>query len=665
MGAAADALENLTGVRVEKATSPPPKYNIDPGDTGSAASALRNVLGIEHPASFAERFDATRDRPLEQMAPGQAAPQKVDNFGQILTGFENQQLAASQRTAPNPENYKKLVSSDVHENDAGEAMYVDPVTGKLEKTDSNKHAMLRDPSDNRLKIYERSPSTDEGVLSSAGRMLGTGLASGAPTSRTFQAVNAARPAEDVIAASGRLSQSGSEVKVPRVVSTDSVPIQEIGSVASNIPLAGTPLINASKKTISQLGSKATEVAEGFGSKPSVEEAGSTAKQSIGDWITKGSSDTAKKLYDKVDSLVDPNIKTPLTKTSQLVDKINAQRDAAKIGPSKAGELVRDAIETPEGLTYQGVKTLRTSIGEKLKSGILPDGISHAELERVYGSLSDDLGKAVQQSGSKAASDAFERANNYYKLASDRRKSLVKVIGSDAGASGETVFNRLQSMAGSTSTADISKLAQARKVMGSNDWNEVASTVVTRLGRDADGNFSPQRYLTDYNKISAAGKNLLFKSGGKGDYAQHLDDIATISSRFKELQKFANPSGASRSVVGSLMAGGAWHAGSLLMAGAVAESLTMLSSVVGGRVVSSILATPAGASSIAKWSRANLLLAQTPTPARLAAFAGASKNLLATSGVKDVSVNDFLKALQSPSVSRADDQKQEVPRPPGQ
>lgn len=664
MGSAADAIVNLTGVKPTGESKAESTYNIPTDDNSPAASAMRNMLGIAKPASFDERFDAARDRPLEQMKPGEAPPQKVDNFGQILTGFENQQLAASQRTAPDPSNYKKLVSSDVYENDAGEALYMDPVTQKLSKTDSNKHVMLRDPSDNRLKVYARSPETDEGVLSSAGRMLGTGLASGAPTSRTFQAINAAKPSEDVISAASRLSQSGSEVKVPRVVSTDSVPVQEIGSVAANVPLAGTPLINASKATIGQLGAKATETAGGFGSRASVAEAGDTAKHSIKDWITTGSSDTAEKLYNKVDDLVDHSIKTPLTKTAGLVDTINAERDAAKLGASKAGDQVKSAIEDPEGLTYQGVKKLRTTIGEQLNGGVLPEGTSQAELKRVYGALTDDLGNAVKQSGSKAASDAFSRANTYYKLASDRRESLVKIIGGEANASGETVFSRLQSMAGSTSRADISKLGQARKVMGSDDWNEVASTVVSHLGRDVDGNFSPQRYLTDYNKLSPAGKNLLFKSGGKGEYAQHLEDIATISSRFKELQKFANPSGTSRSVVGSLMAGGAWHAGSLLMAGAVAEPLTMLSSVVGGRVVSSILASPAGASSVAKWSRANLLLAQTPTPARLVAFTGATKNLIATAGVKGVSVNDFLKALQSPSVSRADD-KQEVPRVPGQ
>lgn len=663
MGMAADALEDLTNVKVNKPKANLQKYEIEPDATNPAATALRDIQGIDQPATFAERFAPAQDKPLEQVSRGEKA-QKVDNFGRILTDFENQQLAASQRTAPSPSNYKKIVSSDVYENDAGEALYMDPVTGKLEKTDSNKHVILRDPNDNKLKIFARSEGTNEGVLSAAGRMLGTGMATGAPTSRAYQAASAARPSEQVISAADRLSQSGSEVKVPRVVSTDSVPVQEIGSVAANIPLAGTPLVNAAKNTISQLGTKANEIAEGFGSKSSVAEAGDTAKQSIKDWITTGSSQTAEKLYNKVDDLVNPSIKAGLGETAKTIEKIDKEREAAGLAPSKSAASLMEAATRPEGLTYQGVKKLRSSVGEMMNGGILPEGMSQAELKQLYGSLTTDLGNAVKTSGGKAAADAFERANTYYKLASDRRESLVKIVGADANASAETVFNKLQTMAGSSSRADIGKLAQARKAMGSDAWNEVASTLVTKLGRDVDGNFSPQRFLTDYNKISPSGKNLLFKGGGKGDLAQSLDDIATISSRFKELQKFANPSGTSRSVSGFVMAGGAWHGLTQLAAGAFGEPLTMMASVLGGNVVSRILASPAGASSAAKWVRSNFLLAQTPTPARLAAFNRASQNLISTSGAQGVSVSDFMKLLQSPAVSRAEDQNS-VPGPPAQ
>jgi hypothetical protein len=91
-------------------------------------------------------------------------------------------------------------------------------------------------------------------------------------------------------------------------------------------------------------------------------------------------------------------------------------------------------------------------------------------------------------------------------------------------------------------------------------------------------------------------------------------------------------------------------------------LKTLTGLLGGRVVSAALASPAGASSVAKWMRTNFLLAQTPTPARLAAFTTATKNLISTTGSK-ISVDDFLRALQSPSTSRANEQ--EVPGKPSE
>ena len=124
------------------------------------------------------------------------------------------------------------------------------------------------------------------------------------------------------------------------------------------------------------------------------------------------------------------------------------------------------------------------------------------------------------------------------------------------------------MAGTGPRADINKLAQARKVMGADDWNEVASSVVSRLGRDVEGNFSPQRFLTDYGNMSDAGRNLLFKSTNN-PLKTHLDDIAEVSSRFKRLQQFANA---------------VWHpARGVAGASLFFQPLVTLKAVVGARV----------------------------------------------------------------------------------
>lgn len=456
-----------------------------------------------------------------------------------------------------------------------------------------------------------------------------------------------RPGQEVVAAADRLSQSGSPVQVPRAVASDSMPVQQAGVATSNVPVAGTPLVKAAERTIEQVGTKADEVAQGYGSASPVSGAGDTAKASIKDWITGESASNTRKLYDRVDTLIKPDVKTPLDATRTVVAEIAAKRDAAALSSGKATGEVLEAVQRADGLTYEGVKTLRSNIGEMLKGGILPEGVSGSELKKIYGGLSKDLESSVAASGGPKASAAFDRANKYYSLVSDRRESLAKIIGADGNAPAETVFSRIEAMAGSTSRADISKLAQARKAMGADDWNEMASTVVSRLGRDVEGNFTPQRFITAYGKLSDAGKTLLFRSGGKSDLASHLDDIATVSSRFKELQKFANPSGTARNA--------SWTA---MGAGVATAPLTTLTTVLGGRAVAMALAQPASASSIAKLAKSQLALVTNPTPSRIAAYALAARNLISTIGAKDITPQDFLRSLQGgPVPARAQDEQQ--------
>jgi hypothetical protein len=476
---------------------------------------------------------------------------------------------------------------------------------------------------------------------------GIGLAGKAPSPSI--AANPAKvlsPGQEVVTAADRLSQSGAPVQVPRAVATDNMGVQQAAAVSSNVPVAGTPLVKAAERTIDQLGSKVDEVAQGYGNASSVAQTGETAKSAIKDWITGESANNAKKLYGKVDELVNPDVKTPLEATRGTIAEIAAKRDAAALPRGKATDAVLEAVQRADGLTYEGVKALRTNIGEMMKGGILPEGVSGSELKQIYGSLSKDLEASVAASGGPQATAAFERANRYYGLASERRESLAKIVGADGNAPAETVFGRIESMAGSTARADVSKLAQARKAVGSEDWNEVASTIVSRMGRDAEGEFSPQRFVTAYGKLSDAGKQILFKSSEKADLASHLDDIAKVSSRFKELQKFANPSGTARSVVGSGMGTGLWI-----------DPVSTITTVLGGRVVAEALSRPASAASIAKLAKAQEAVVVNPSHSKAAAYGLAARNLISTLSAKGVTPNDFIRAMQGPVAARAEGEQQ--------
>jgi hypothetical protein len=439
----------------------------------------------------------------------------------------------------------------------------------------------------------------------------------------------------VVEAADRLSQTGAPVEISRAATSDRVPVQQLGQVVSNVPYAGAPLVNASGRTLEQLGAKAEEVAGSYGSAGKPADAGEVASKSLTDWITGESQAKADKAYAKVDAAVNPAILTPLDHTLDVISQIAAKQQASHLPPGRAVDIVLPAATAPGGLTYEGIKNLRTNIGGMLKSGILPEGVDGGQLKQIYGALSDDLGVSVAASGPQAQA-AFDRANKYYDLLKDRRSALAKIVGAQGDAAPERVFDRLTAMASSGPRADITKLTQARKAMGADDWNEISSAVVGRLGRDVEGNFSAQRFVSDYNNLSEAGRNLLFKSTDN-PLKTHLDDIATVSSRFKRLQQFANPSGTARGVLGAAGLGGLF-----------VEPLTTLTTMLGTNLTARVLAKPAQAASVAKWSRAKYAVAASPGPATIAAYGLASRNLLSTIGSSNVTPDDFIRQLQQPS-----------------
>lgn len=353
-------------------------------------------------------------------------------------------------------------------------------------------------------------------------------------------------------ATNALAQAAERLGVdfPKVAASDSLITQRTGAALKELPVLGDPIVQASRKANEQMGAALKNVEQGYGSGSALN-AGDIAKTAMEDWITGKSGDVASRLYGNVEALTNPAVTRDLTATRKVVADVLADRqNAALPGSSKAVDAVIDAVQNRGGLNYDGVKTLRTSIGEMLDSSVLPADIRKSELKRIYGALSTDLKDTVHAAGGPDALNAFNKANTINVLVNQRREALAKIIGTQANAAPEQVMDRLIGFAGSNARADFQKLALARKTIGAKGWDEVASSAVAKIGRDADGNFSPDRFLTAYGKLSPAGKQTLFSSTGKGDLAAALEDIATLSRKAKELSSYGNPSGTGRVLGGA-------------------------------------------------------------------------------------------------------------------
>jgi hypothetical protein len=418
-------------------------------------------------------------------------------------------------------------------------------------------------------------SLAHGVLGAGTAGFGVGAAKA-----LFPAVGFAR--STVLDAAKRLG-----VTMPRY--SVGLPITQMaGKIAHSVPGAAAPVEEATKESIEGLGT-AAERAAGSATK---ESAGAAASSGLKDWIGPVSQADIDAKYNAVANSMMPNVKTPLSSTQAIAQQIAQRRQAAGLsGLGGAVDHVTDAIQRGDGLTYAGIKDLRSSIGEMLDSSVLPANMSKAELKQIYGGLSNDLESAAYNSGGQQGVAAHLAANDFAKQTAARREQLVSLLGGPKGdASNEAVFGAIKRAAGSTDAADIALLRQARSVIPPQSWDHVARGYVSTLGRDIDGNFSTSRFLTDYGKISPAAKDELFAQNGQ--LRQNLDDLHTVSQQWKSLGRYANPSGTAGHGAGIGMAlEGARH------------PVEVLATFLGAKGMGKFLASPAGAGASANWVRA--------------------------------------------------------------
>jgi hypothetical protein len=385
----------------------------------------------------------------------------------------------------------------------------------------------------------------------------------------------------LLAAAKRLSQQsgGVDVTMPSFAASTSPLWQKMGVWGASTPVMQLPIEKAAHESIAGLGAAAEQTAAGA-TKLS---AGKAASASLQDWIGNTSKKPVDAAYNRVAQSVNQSTTTPLNSTLNSASQIFQRRQAAGLsGNGGAVDHVMDALMRPGGLTYGGIKDLRSSVREMMDQSILPQGMSGTELKQVYDGLTDDLESAAFNAGGQQGLADHQAAN---KLASDtaaKRAQLTQLLGGpQAGSSDEAVFGALKRAAGKTDTADLKLLQQASNAIPPQSWDEVSRGMVSTLGRDADGNFSPARYLSDWGKFSDDAKDVLFKQNTQ--LRQNLDDLATVSSKWKTLGKLANVSASAGHAAGmAAMFEGARHPLKALALGLPAYGLGKL------------LATPAGA-----------------------------------------------------------------------
>lgn len=269
-------------------------------------------------------------------------------------------------------------------------------------------------------------------------------------------------------------------------------------------------------------------------------------------------DESRQLYDKLDQVFPPNTPIFANNTETMLSRMTTpasrmQATSSQFIDSKLAN-IRSALGEDldwnaimgRGRTvpYQGMKELRTRIGEKLADmgfGIGDSSIARSDLKRLYAALSQDMKEAV--SNIPEAKQALNRANAYHAAGMSRIDALSRVIDKNGGP--EAVFN-----AATSGTKDgATTLRAVMQSLRPDEQKVLASTIVRRLGKSAPGQqnaegdqFSMSTFLTNWNKLSPEAKSNIFGRFGKG-FSDDMDAVARMASNVRAGSKvFANPSG---------------------------------------------------------------------------------------------------------------------------
>lgn len=476
--------------------------------------------------------------------------------------------------------------------------------------DTTKFVALRDPGTQQYAIYHRTPQMEASGATGIGRVLAYGAL---PETGIPNTGMAAAPT-----ASQALLQDFAKAAVPA-----SIPAvgQGIGSrlaanVISKVPFFGGPVQEAAAKAIAGTGSAAERLAGGLGEAINPEQAGRAIQAGIQGFAkgpapagmtaaeiiaqpTAASSFPAKSaaLYDRFWSQIDPAAQVPLSNTLTALKgplerfptspELGAQITNPKLQaffktlsptekeiPAVYSSVVDQGgnpilmqaaqkLQSGGSLTVDELKELRSTIGRMIGEPTLVSDIPRADLKQVYGAMSEDLHGAAKAAGPQVE-QAFNRANQYYKAGIERVDRLEPLL----SGSPEQSFAAINRAASTGSSADSGLLRSLQRTMPPDEWGNVGSAVIRRLGEPTagvkslahGGDFSASSFVTNWNKLSDSAKDTLF---GSGSIRNALDSLVRVADAQKQVARFANPSGTASHTIGAGLAGMlAEHFGSL-------------------------------------------------------------------------------------------------------
>jgi len=304
------------------------------------------------------------------------------------------------------------------------------------------------------------------------------------------------------------------------------------------------------------------------------------------------------LYDEVQRLLPQGTTVPASSTQRVLGELTtpiqgAANTSAVLQNAKVASIAKafsdDLAAGGGSIGYDAMKRLRTQVGELMDDSILSPDTSTRQLRALYGAMSDDLTAAAKGAGDPKVAQAVSRANDFYKAGMKRIEEIERIVDKNGGP--EAVYRAVftNSREGGTTL---------RRVMQSLDGpqqKDLAAATLRRLGKATPGAqdevgevFSPETFLTNWNRMAPEAKNALFDRFGS-TYRSDLDKIAAATSKMRDAAGVL-PNNSNTTTLA--VQGGAWGAlGFSALTGNVGAAATIGSGMAASNVMARVFTNP--------------------------------------------------------------------------
>jgi len=342
--------------------------------------------------------------------------------------------------------------------------------------------------------------------------------------------------------------------------------QSVEQMLSNYPGGAGRIAGFGEQQQAAIGGKVEQIAEDL-SRATPTTAGKAIEQGAESFrestIGFGKGSKASKLYDEVENLIGKNHTVVPKNTMAFLEEINTpipglertSRSTMITSPEMrqiSDDLFADwydlTIQGKQGFSYEGIKALRSRIGNAIGSSLFNPNVDTAQLRRMYGLLSQDIAESL--ANNPKALSKLKRADLFYNKAMQRMDEIAKIVDKNGG--GEVIFNALLS-----GTKDgATRLTSVMRSLPIEARKDVTAAVIRKMGTATPGKaasdvfadqFSSETFLTNYNKLSKEAKMALFGQAAYGKtFFSDMDAVARAAQNLRESGKYLmNTSGTAR------------------------------------------------------------------------------------------------------------------------